>query len=110
GVREPVAAPDDERLKRVLRVQPGRGGPGRGVLLVPGLSRLLALSLRLVVVEVHLVGRAEWGLLRSQRVLGCQRMLSRMGMLGCHGMLLLRRQLLVSGRRAVGLVRVPRLL
>ena len=35
GVREPVAAPDDECVERVLRVQPGGGRARRLVLLVP---------------------------------------------------------------------------
>ena len=42
-VREPVARPDDERLERVLRVEPGGGEPRRLVLVLVGLAGWLLL-------------------------------------------------------------------
>ena len=72
GVREAVAAPDDERLEGVLRVQPGGDRARRLLLLVRGLCLLLPLSLRLVLVEVKLLRLARGRLGRQRELFGRQ--------------------------------------
>ena len=70
GVREPVAAADDEGLERVLRVQPGRGRARRLVLLLPAVPRAAPAVPAAGTGRMSSgLGRAGLRLLRRQRVL-----------------------------------------